>query len=109
MDGGLIALLAIGSFYISARIGLQPHDSAGGVAIIFTPWTDAHDAMTRAVTAGARFVRYGGLPFIVVVVPDGPDYSSRIFDQGALLVVDPQTLAACSSIFSNTEQGHDQS
>jgi hypothetical protein len=58
--------------------------------------------MNRATAAGARFVRFGGLPFIVVVVPEANNYVGRISSDGAFLVVDPQVLAACLSMFSGT-------
>lgn len=100
LDGALIALLAICTSYAGARIGLRPRDPQSGVAIVFAPWTDARTAMTRAVATGSRFVRYGNFPFIVIVVPDAPDFSSQILAQGAFLVADPQALAACLSILS---------
>jgi hypothetical protein len=90
------------------RIGLAPRDPADGVAVIFAPWTDARAALTRAVEAGGRFVRYGGYDFIVVVIPDAPDYVSRINAAGALLVVDPEALAACSAAFADAAQDRSQ-
>jgi hypothetical protein len=95
LEAAVIGVAAIGSLYATARIGLKPHDPASGVAIIFAPWTTSEQTLARSVDAGGRFVRYGGYPFIAVVVPEAPDYSSRIFSAGALFVVDPRALAAC--------------
>ena len=92
---------AIGSLYAGARIGLKPVDPASGVAIIFAPWTSGEQALARSVGAGGRFVRYGGYPFIAVVVPEAPDYASRILSAGALFVVDPRVLAACLTAVTN--------
>ena len=57
-----------------------------------------NDEVAVLVTPG-RFVRFGGLPFIAIVIPEAPDYSSRILGEGALLLLDPQALAACFSGF----------
>jgi hypothetical protein len=49
----------------------------------------------RSVGAGARFVRFGGLPFIAVVMPERPDYVDRALRGSALLALDPRVLAGC--------------
>jgi hypothetical protein len=100
LDGALIAAVAVASLYGAARLGLEPRDPATGVGVVFAPWVSEQSALSRATAAGARFVRYGGFPFIVVVMPDTPDYVARISSAGALLVVDPQALAACLSFVS---------
>jgi hypothetical protein len=100
VDAGLLVCLSLGTLYAGARIGLAPRDPAKGVAVIFAPWTAADQALSRAVENGGRFVRYGGLPFIAIVVPDNTQYSQRTLDAGAWLIVDPQKLAACLSIVS---------
>lgn len=102
LDGLLISIVAIASLYGAARLGLKPRDPAAGVGVIFAPWVSEASAVNRATTAGGRFVRFGGLPFIVVVVPEVADYVARISEEGALLVVDPQALAACLSLVDGT-------
>jgi hypothetical protein len=104
LEAAVLACVAVGSLYATISIGLAPRDPASGVAVIFAPWTDADAALTRAVKAGSRFVRYGGYGFIVVVVPEAPDYLSRIRIAGALFVLDPGALAACLGVFSNAAQ-----
>ena len=101
-DVALIASLTIVSFFIIARTGLAPRNPAGGVAVVFPPWTSAAAALVRATNPGSRFVRYGGFPFIAVVIPDDADYPRRILADGALLVLDPQALAACLPSFNQT-------
>jgi hypothetical protein len=57
--------------------------------------------MTQAVEGGGRFVRFGDLPFIAIVVPDDERYVDQMLGPGgAWLVLDPQILAACSNVFS---------
>jgi hypothetical protein len=104
LDAALIVLLAIVSLFATARIGLKPRDPARGVAVVFAPWIGAQATLTRATDPGGRFVRYGGLPFIAVVMPETADYPERVLADGALLVLDPQALAACFSAFKTASQ-----
>jgi hypothetical protein len=108
VEAAFLASVAIGSLYATVRIGLAPREPADGVAVIFAPWTDAGAALTRAVEAGGRFVRYGGYDFIVVIIPEAPDYVSRVNAAGALFVVDPEALAACSAVFADAAQDGSQ-
>jgi hypothetical protein len=102
LDGLLIFTVAIASLYGAARLGLKPRDPATGVGVVFAPWVSESSAMHRATEAGGRFVRFGGLPFIVVVVPETSDYVARIAADGAVLIVDPKVLAACLSLVGGT-------
>lgn len=96
LDIGLVVTVALASLFVIARIGLKPRDpAAGGVAVVFAPWTSAARTLARATDPGGRFVRYGGLPFIAVVIPESTDYTDRVLADGALFVLDPQALAAC--------------
>lgn len=96
-DAGFLICLSIGALYAGARTGLTPQDPSQGVAVIFAPWTTAGDVLTRAVSTGGRFVRFGALPFIAIVIPDDAAYSDRMFGEGAWLVVDAQTPGGCSA------------
>lgn len=102
-DTLLIAAFALGNFVVVARVALQPQNPSDGVAIVFSPWTSAANALDQATAPGSRFVRYGGYPFIVVVIPDDPGYVSRVSSTGALLILDPKALAAC---FGQSSQGN---
>jgi hypothetical protein len=95
LDLWLIAILAVGSFGAILRIGLVPANPGAGVAVIYAPWTTADQTMVRAVSAGARFVRFGGFDFIAIVMPERPDYVENVLADSALLAVDPQVLAGC--------------
>jgi hypothetical protein len=101
IDVGLLTLLSVGALFAGARAELVPRDLSRGVAVIFAPWTAADRALSQAVGSGGRFVRFGGLPFIAVVMPDDATYPQRMLHAGAWLVVDPQTLAACSAALSS--------
>ncbi len=83
------------SLYGAARLSLAPRDPSTGIAVLFAPWVDAEESLTRSVAAGARFVRHGGYPFIAVVQPDDSRYERRILAAGALMIADPVALAAC--------------
>jgi hypothetical protein len=101
LDVGLLTLLSIGALFAGARAELIPHDRAHGVAVVFAPWTAAGSTLMQAVGGGGRFVRFGGLPFIAVVMPDDGDYADRMLHGGAWLVLDPRALAACSVALSS--------
>lgn len=100
LDAALITAFAIGAFLTSAYAAFTPRDPANGVAVIYWPWTGAKEALELAVEDGARFVRFGGASFIVVVIPEAPDYLVRVRARGALFVADPQALAACFAAVS---------
>lgn len=100
LEGTAIAAFALISTIAVARVGLEPADPSRGVGVIFAPWIDENTALTRAVAAGGRIVRFDGPSFVVVVEPESADYVRRIKDAGALLVVDPKILAACLSFTS---------
>jgi hypothetical protein len=95
VDLWLIAILAVVSFAAILRVGLLPTDPGAGVAVIYAPWTTADQTMIRAVSAGARFVRFGGFDFIAIVMPEQPGYVERVLADSALLAVGPQVLAGC--------------
>jgi len=90
----LCALAGLG-LYGAIRLAFEPRDPTSGVAVIFAPWISADEALIRSVTAGARFVRHGGYPFIAIVMPDDADYPARMRVAGAVMVADPRALAAC--------------
>jgi hypothetical protein len=96
-DTGFLICLSLGALYAGARTGLAPKVPSQGVAVMFAPWTPTTEVFTRAVTAGARFVRFGAMPFIAIVQPESDAYADRMFDDGAWLVVDAQTIGGCSA------------
>jgi hypothetical protein len=105
LDFWLLAVLAVASFATILRVGLLPGDQSAGVAVIYAPWTTADQTISRSVSAGARFVRFGGFNFIAVVMPEERGYVDRVLAGSALLAVDPKVLAAClpSSLLAKAE------
>ena len=91
----------MGALFAGARTELVPREFGHGVAVVFAPWTAANRTLLEAVGGGGRFVRFGGLPFIAVVMPDDGDYADRMLHAGAWLVLDPRALAACSAALSS--------
>lgn len=98
-DAALLGAAALLSMSAAAAMALAPKRDAAGVAVIFAPWTAAEDSLSRAVGAGGRFVRFGGLEFVAVVEPEAPDYAARARANGAWLIADPVALAACLKPF----------
>ncbi len=94
-DASLIALAAIVGLLASAQIALKPRDPANGVALVFAPWSDAESTFRSAIETGGRFIRFGGLPFIAVVMPEAPEFSQRVSASRAWFLADPKALAAC--------------
>jgi hypothetical protein len=95
-DAVLIGACALFGMGVCARAALAPRHPSDGVAVIYSPWTTGEVAFTHAVAAGARFVRFGALPSIVVVIPDDPsEYPRRAAAFGAWMLADPQALAGC--------------
>lgn len=86
---GIASLLFVGA------MTLAPRDPDNGIAVVFAPWTGASETFSRAVESGGRFVRFGGLSFIAVVVPEARGYTSAVRRNGAWLLADPKLLAAC--------------
>jgi len=94
-DSCLIAFLIAASLAAILRVGLLPRDPSAGVAVIYAPGTTAEETLVRAVSAGGRFIRFGGFEFIAIVMPETPDYVERALAGSALLAIDPRVLAAC--------------
>ena len=99
LDRSLIALLLGLSMTTPARLWLRKAAPApdSAVAVVFAPWTRAELATQRVAAAGARIVRLGGLPFIVVAAPSAAtgDFAQRLSEQGAWFTLDPLALAGC--------------
>ena len=67
----------------------------GQVAVVFPPWIDLAEATMRTARADGRPVRQGLFGNILVVQPDDGDFVTKIYAQGALLVIDPKVLGGC--------------
>jgi len=101
-DAALILAAAIFSFGLLAFLTLAPRNEAPGVAVIFSPWTNARDALSRSAEAGSRFVRFGAFDFIAVVEPDNEHFARQVRARGAWFIADPAALAACLKPFARS-------
>jgi hypothetical protein len=88
----LPVLLCLGSLAGSLALTMQP-PASGPIALIFPPWWSAGRSMLAAAGAGA-IVRFGAVPFIVIIIPD-PDAPAT--STGAWLRLDPLHLGGCGS------------
>jgi len=102
-DAVLLSAAAAASFFAITAMTLAPKSDSAGVAVIFSPWTGAAEAMSRSVEAGGRFVRFGAYDFIAIVEPAGSDYARLARMNGAWLLADPSALAACLKPFSKSK------
>ncbi len=95
LDASLIAAAALVGLLASAQLALKPRDPANGVALVFAPWSSAESTFRAAIDTGGRFIRFGGLPFIAVVMPETPEFSERVSTSSAWMIADPKAIAAC--------------
>lgn len=92
-SAALPAALGAGSLAVALLLLLTP-PAAGPVAAVFPPWWDGTRVL-RAAGAAGPVVRFGALPFIIIVVPDHRDLLRQA---GAWLVLDPRGLGGCTSV-----------
>lgn len=85
---GVTAMQFTGAF--GAGIGALPQ-----VAVVFPPWVDLTEAATRVAGADGRPVRQGRFENIVIAAPNGPGFIDDLYEQGAILVVDPIAFGGC--------------
>jgi len=95
LDIAILSTISAAALVATAIVLAAPRSLDSGVAVIFSPWTPANEALSRSSDAGGRFVRFGAFPFIAVVMPDDPDYVDRVLRRGAWFAFDPAALAAC--------------
>lgn len=98
---GILGLTTFSFAALAATLSTTAADKAAsrGVAVVFAPWTPSEAAIGRSVEAGARFVRFGAVPFVTIVIPESQGYPARAFAAGAWLVIDPLALSACIRFF----------
>ena len=94
-----LLLAAVASISVSV---MQLSGAFGGslgalpqVAVVFPPWTDFGDAISRVAAADGRPVRQGLFGNIVIAAPNDTGFIAKLYDQGAMLVVDPIALGGC--------------
>ena len=95
----LLPALAIGGVSLAAALAAASPAADGAVAAIFPPWWDATRVAAATAPAGVT-VRFGALPFIVVVAADAQGTTppgAALYRAGAWLLLNPQTLTGCLS------------
>ncbi|CAN7316648.1 hypothetical protein LJR090_002364 [Bosea sp. LjRoot90] len=94
-DIGLIAGLALCSGLVT--LASLPGPIAGPavpLAVIFPPWVSGEEAVARSLATGARLLRQGAMPFVVVLAPEaGIVPAAR--PVGAMLMLRLDGLAGC--------------
>ena len=81
LGSGLLALASLPGPVTSSSVPL---------AAIFPPWVSGDEAVARSLATGARILRQGAVPFVVVLAPET---SAR--PVGALLMLRLAGLAGC--------------
>jgi hypothetical protein len=84
----LPVVLGLGSLIGALGLSMQP-PASGLVALFFPPWWGAAKSMLAAAADGS-VVRFGALPFIVIIAPDSDAPAGQIRQSGAWLVLNPQ-------------------
>lgn len=90
-DAGLIAGLAVCSGVVT--LASLPGPISGPpapLAAIFPPWVSGEEAVARSLATGARILRQGAVPFVVVLAPE-----TAARPAGALLMLRLDGLAGC--------------
>lgn len=90
-DIGLIAGLALCSGFLA--LASLPGPVAGRpapLAAVFPPWVVGEEAVARSLATGARVLRQGTVPFVVVLAPE-----TTARPVGALLMLRLDGLAGC--------------
>lgn len=90
-DIGLIAGLALcsGLFALASLPGPVAGPPAP-LAAVFPPWVGGEEAVVRSLATGARILRQGAVPFVVVLAPE-----TTARPAGALLMLRLDGLAGC--------------
>lgn len=65
------------------------------LAAVFAPWTSGEEAVARSLAAGARILRAGAAPFVVVLAPEPGAAMPVARPAGALLLLRLDGLAGC--------------
>ena len=107
--GGLRALLPAGLIcglgLIAALSAAMPASSSPTfgtgdrmIAAVFPPWWGDVDVLAAAASTGLPIVRAGGTGSVLVVSSPNSDTDDLLSGAGALLLLDPLSMAGCLSI-----------
>ncbi|UJW73220.1 hypothetical protein [Rhizobium sp. SL42] len=94
----LSARLAITSYFTFASIlliGVIARPTGPFVVVVTNPADNAVGNMAAVTGAGGRFVWSGRYSWISVAQSDAPDFASRLFKAGAILVLNHDLAVGC--------------
>lgn len=71
---------------------------SGSVALVLFPWASEADAVEMLQATDSEFVRFGNVPWVIVVKPrnEGLTFWINAHLSGAILIINPVFLADCT-------------
>ena len=92
--GLLVALSAAMPASSSPKIGTGDRM----IAAMFPPWWGDGDVLAAAAATGLPIVRAGGINSVLVIASPNDDSDDLLSGAGALLLLDPLSMAGCLSL-----------
>jgi len=89
------AALALMSLATIAAMKLTPGQPGEPIAALFMPNVSPDDAFRRVVSAGGTVLRPGGLPSMIIARSRDPDFTTALYQMGAVLVADANGARGC--------------
>lgn len=80
-----------------AMLATRPSDD-GRVAVMVWPGSSQSDVLTTIARANGVLVAGTSLPFIALAQSGDPDFASRLWREGAVLVFNPMLAGGCRPV-----------
>ncbi|WP_159952210.1 hypothetical protein [Rhizobium sp. 18065] len=90
-----LAIIGYFSFASLLLIGVIARPTGSFVVVVTNPALQAAGNMAVVAGAGGQFVWSGRYSWISVVQSDAPDFASRLFKAGAILVLNHDLAVGC--------------
>lgn len=74
------------------------------VAVVGAPGRGSAEMAALVARAGGLILRPGGLPNVIVAVSPEPGFASRLYAEGAWLVLDPLVADGCFNLVSRADR-----
>jgi hypothetical protein len=78
-----------------AALALPTPRAGEQVALVYPPWTSGFEALSRAAASGARLVRTGRYPFIVIADAPSAEEIRQLAESGAMATLGAAGLGGC--------------
>jgi len=88
------ALLAVLGLASVGTVQALPRAEAKAPVAVFA-WQG--DALASVIAAGGRMISPGGLPGSIIAIGDTPDFTTRLYDSGASLVLRADAAIGCAA------------